>query len=61
MPQSLASEYKVTKAFEHASVQLDAVRPAANGLDTAGNALQRPGAVSLDTVVWNPPTHCILL
>ena len=49
MPQSLASEYKVTEAFEHASVQLDAVRPAANGLDIAGNALQRPGAVSLDT------------
>ena len=49
MPQSLASEYKVTEDFEHASVQLVAVRPAANGLDIAGNALQRPGAVSLDT------------
>ena len=49
IPQSLASAYEVTEAFEHASVEFDPVRPAATGLDIADDALQRPGAVSLDT------------
>ena len=49
MPQPLASADEVKEAFEHASVKLNPVLPAANSLDIANHALQRSGSVSLDT------------
>ena len=52
MPQPLASADQVKEAFEHASVELDPVLPAANSLDIANDALQRSVSVSLDSDVF---------
>ena len=49
MPQPLVSADQVKEPFEHASVKLDHVLPAANRLDIANDALQRSVSVSLDS------------
>ena len=61
MPQPLASADQVKEAFEHASVELDPVLPAAKSLDMANDALQRSVSVSWTLMFWDPPTHCSLL